>query len=159
LTHEASPLHGYVPMDVLYVVLTAWDGQVGRHAHRPVNELPPVLSHLLLMDDAEVLTYELGVDREDLEELEPQAKDLSADHVDVVDQLVTQLVRVQSARPPVCEREELICSGPELVGSSLQVLLVLGLEVRPLDVVLGHYLVYLPIVVIHEGVLQIVLAG
>ena len=83
LLHEAhSLLLGDLPVDLSDVVL-ARDREVSGLHDCAVDVLSPVLSHLLLVDDAKELGHELRIDGQKLDQAIPDAEDLVGDHFDV----------------------------------------------------------------------------
>ena len=63
-------------MYLSYVFLT-WEGEVLGFNDSPVYVLSLHFSHFLFIEDAQVLTDELGVDSDDLNQLVPELEDLA----------------------------------------------------------------------------------
>lgn len=131
--------NGFV--DLTDTILTAWSRVVLGLEHGPVNQLTPVLSHLLLMDYPKILAHKLGIDRNNFDEFVPQREYLGTNDIDVVDQLIRELIRIQCAGSPDRQRHQGVAPGSQDVLAHALVSLLLALEL----VILRNDLVYLSI--------------
>ena len=75
-------------------VFIAWDSEITSFDQSPVDVLPLHFSHLLFVEDPQVLTYELGVDGYDFDDFMPKLEELAPDLVKVLHQLERYLVWV-----------------------------------------------------------------
>ena len=87
-------------------VLVRWLSVVRGLEDSTVDQFAPVLTHFFFVDEPQILANELWIDGEHLDVLVPQAKYLSRDDVDVVNQLVRELIRVAGAGPANRQRHE-----------------------------------------------------
>ena len=75
-------------------VFVAWDSEISGFDQSPVNVLALHFSHLLFVEDPQVLTHELGVDGNDFDDFMPKLEELAAHLIKVLHQLERYLVGV-----------------------------------------------------------------
>ena len=89
-------------MNFCDVILAAWRRQIFSLKDCSINELSPVLSHFLFVNNSKILTNEFWVDGYDFDQLVPKTKDLSAYDIDIINQLIGELVRIKSSWSSDC---------------------------------------------------------
>ena len=72
-------------MDLLDVMLAARGRKVFGFKDSSVDQFTPIFTDLLLVDNAEILTHEFGIDGDHFDELVPKGEYLGADYIDIVD--------------------------------------------------------------------------
>ena len=80
-------------------VFIAWDSEITSFDQSPIDVLPLNFSHLLFVEDPQVLTYEFWVDGNDFDDFMPKLEKLAPDLVKVLHQLERYLIGVIQVDP------------------------------------------------------------